>query len=1648
MEFEYHVCGKGFVGCPGDASEFARRLEQLWAALPVSGAKPSLYHWHKHYDPYAGTAAVGGQYLIERTGNPSVNPVFILFAQTIGTPVRPPPEGWGKLRAWLDGSGWSFIALLGEERYREADAPPDGTIPLSGTMFELFDAVRTGGDTHLIVYDLSRLTQPPSPDTPEHQRQRAWRQRLIAELGKTYTVRAPETLEEFDQRVLKDLKAAFKLPALDPLHGALPSLAAIGVDEPLLFGRDDLIETLSRRIMVQGAAFTRVWGVSGAGKSSLLRAGLMGSWFDRSRGQAGLLAKATVLLIEPFQLGALDADPLRALGLLLTGAFANRDTGAIGPSPKAVTAGLLDLLPPSGDRVADLRAARAWWDELAAALDGPLVLIFDQAEQIDGQAKREARVRTDRDSKADSTPFLSPVWRRFVDLITSIAGVADPALDAPPLPNGPARFRLVLGLYRESAIDLWACDKAGLLANPMIEVPPLTDWRVLIQNTIAMYGLTLDELLLSKMAAEAEQLTNERQPVRTDDQIADDTRYDRASVLPLVKTALLRLITAWRLRALQAKKSTLTESDKMVEFAMFERVSGIADSVDALGEAAINLWGRALSADREVRGLFEREAFERELARRFDHLLTGLIDVGEKGRAELNYIRRDGELASDEAPLVSALHAADLLVAPDAEHWRLPHRTVIASWRRGRDFIARHETRLATKRRLVLAYRSGDPASDWRRQDISRFVELAFGWIGSDEAEDAELHDYLRSGLTARFTPEHFDLNTENALDGLPLRVLSSGWDDWAERLFERAVGDPSWGEKRALWTLVSSMFGRQTWLGQIFAPMPSALARQVADHVDPVSGSFPLLLAANYGYADCVSLLLENGADPNRITEGGGFFFFPLHLAARNGHAFCVRLLLEKGAKPNQIDETSGAFPLLIAAQNGHADCVRLLLDANAEPIQVNEINGNIPLVMATQNGHVDCVRLLLDKGANPNQVSEKSGIFPLLLAGQNGYSDCVRLLIDKGADPNQVHESTGTSPLHQAAQRGHVDCVRLLLDRGADPNKKNDLPLLAAASEGYAGCVSLLLDKGADPDGSDEASGFFPLLLAAKNGHPECVRLLLENGADPNRIHWTDGASPLRLAAQNGHVDCVQLLLEKGAEPNYVSEESGTFPLLTAAEQGQAGCVSLLLDKGANPNQINVKHGIFPLLQAAQHGWIDCVKLLIEKGADPNQANEKSGTSPLFLAAQNGHAECVRLLLDQGADPDGINEKSGTSPLLMAAQNGHAKCVRLLLDRGASPEWGGDLEGVFPLLQAALAGRDECVRLLLEKDADPDRINRKDGSFPLFLAAQEGHADCVGLLIEKSAALSQRHLPTNMTPLDVAYRNRRWRVVQLLGNRPGALATVSPEFHQAIKAILALSAEELTASERQAIDSRHSLSLSQQAEVSLPVFPGVPAPDNESVAVDAITGLSKYFGIPRESIEIVEQEVKAWRLTGKLEDVAVLIRFRLIGMQIELETLIFDLPRSHRRVVCVPGFDFDGLARSLDLAGRPLELRERTDALFWASLVLIYNIGATPILPQSPWPLFPGIPLPNISYPDNYWREWSFEHAAAGPTATLPFMHGGRLLRAHILVPENGIGVRLIGEPQMIASGLNLPVPRFISPSGGGAPTGLWLVREIEHD
>ena len=82
------------------------------------------------------------------------------------------------------------------------------------------------------------------------------------------------------------------------------------------------------------------------------------------------------------------------------------------------------------------------------------------------------------------------------------------------------------------------------------------------------------------------------------------------------------------------------------------------------------------------------------------------------------------------------------------------------------------------------------------------------------------------------------------------------------------------------------------------------------------------LQIAASFGLAKIVRLLLSSGADVNVKDRDG---WTALHWAAQNGHSAVVQLLLEKGADINAKDQ-DGRTALYWAAQNGHEAVVRLL--------------------------------------------------------------------------------------------------------------------------------------------------------------------------------------------------------------------------------------------------------------------------------------------------------------------------------------------------------------------------------------------------------------------------------------------------------------------------------------------------------------------------------------------------------------------------------------------------------------------------------------------------------------------------------------------------------------------------------------------------
>ncbi len=126
--------------------------------------------------------------------------------------------------------------------------------------------------------------------------------------------------------------------------------------------------------------------------------------------------------------------------------------------------------------------------------------------------------------------------------------------------------------------------------------------------------------------------------------------------------------------------------------------------------------------------------------------------------------------------------------------------------------------------------------------------------------------------------------------------------------------------------------------------------------------GFTPLGLAAFFGNADAVKVLLDHGATVDlKDTSFNGNTALDAAVAAN--HADVVRILLAAGASPN-VRDSAGYTPLHKAAANGNADLVRMLLDRGAD-VAATRGDGSTPLADAIAKGHQEAADILRAHGA-----------------------------------------------------------------------------------------------------------------------------------------------------------------------------------------------------------------------------------------------------------------------------------------------------------------------------------------------------------------------------------------------------------------------------------------------------------------------------------------------------------------------------------------------------------------------------------------------------------------------------------------------------------------------------------------------------------
>eukprot|EP00798_Chlamydomonas_sp_ICE-L_P015699 gene15697-21808_t len=216
--------------------------------------------------------------------------------------------------------------------------------------------------------------------------------------------------------------------------------------------------------------------------------------------------------------------------------------------------------------------------------------------------------------------------------------------------------------------------------------------------------------------------------------------------------------------------------------------------------------------------------------------------------------------------------------------------------------------------------------------------------------------------------------------------ALAGGKLAWAE-LSESKV--PSWGMK-----LHAEFQGEEVEGGGVASSSVANIADGVGRRQQAIvrglvnvknsMNQTPLIMAARYNNPECISYLLEMGADPWLSDRCGGQT--ALHWACKEGHADCVAAILEKvpansvnhkGLRYVDAQTTSGFTALHYAASSASADCARVLSDFNANLVAssfaeswggpfVNFGLRTTPLHVAAKEGHPEVAREILRQYAS----------------------------------------------------------------------------------------------------------------------------------------------------------------------------------------------------------------------------------------------------------------------------------------------------------------------------------------------------------------------------------------------------------------------------------------------------------------------------------------------------------------------------------------------------------------------------------------------------------------------------------------------------------------------------------------------------------
>ncbi len=310
----------------------------------------------------------------------------------------------------------------------------------------------------------------------------------------------------------------------------------------------------------------------------------------------------------------------------------------------------------------------------------------------------------------------------------------------------------------------------------------------------------------------------------------------------------------------------------------------------------------------------------------------------------------------------------------------------------------------------------------------------------------------------------------------------------------------------------------------------------------------FNLCLAAQRGENSTVKKLLNGGllSSPANINaqnpEKGET---PLILAAFSNNPDTVALLLDAGANPSIVDN-GGFSAICYSIYHNQIESVCRMIDAGADLSVVTPTGSLLHHAIASQ--FPEMVDIVLKKGV-PSDIKNYSGQSATAVAVETADMNILQVMADNHIKFTETDEN-GRTMAHVFCKRtniyGNDGALEFLMKQGVEigqPDNYGRTPLMILAKMGHMNRMESVLKNGVFVNAQDN-DGNTALMYAIRSDNPEAVKLLLKYGADltiQNNANETAMMLTDRFGQQAWYppvqrycTECAYLLLMNGAEPN----------------------------------------------------------------------------------------------------------------------------------------------------------------------------------------------------------------------------------------------------------------------------------------------------------------------------------------------------------------------------------------------------------------------------------------------------------------------------------------------------------------------------------